>query len=345
MTEKPYLSVLKGKKTSTPPIWLMRQAGRYLPEYRALRQESGSFLNMVYDPLKACEITLQPIRRFDMDAAILFSDILVIPDALGQKLDFVEGKGPVLDPIRTEKALAKFSLEKIDQTLDPVYEAVSNIRSALQEEGFKDTALIGFAGAPWTIACYMVDGMGSKDFIHTKRWAFEDPAGFQVLIDLITEATIHYLSNQIKAGAEAIQLFDSWCGILDEAQFMRWTIAPTKKIVSALKAAHPDIPITGFPRNAGLLYKAYIDHTGIDAVSLDYQLPLDFAVNELQTKVPVQGNLDPSYLLAGGKEMKKAAENILNTFSSGPHIFNLGHGVIKETPIEHVEKLIEMIRT
>lgn len=344
MQEKPYLSVLKGKKLDTPPIWFMRQAGRYLPEYRALRQKSGGFLDMVYNPDTACEITMQPIRRYGMDAAILFSDILVIPHALGQNLDFIEGKGPVLESIRSEKALADLHLENIDKTLNPVYEAVSKIRDQLSKENFGQTTLIGFAGSPWTIACYMVDGMGSKDFTHTKSWAFQDENGFSKLIDLITNATIHYLEKQIEAGAEAIQLFDSWCGILDEISFNRWVIEPTAKIVEKLKIKYPDVPIIGFPRNAGLLYEPYVQETGIDAVSLDYQLPLSFAAKCLQTKVPVQGNLDPSYLLAGGIRMEEAARDVLKAFSKGPHIFNLGHGVIKETSPEHVEQLIELIR-
>lgn len=345
MTEKnkPFLDTLKNKTSERPPFWLMRQAGRYLPEYRELRAKAGGFLDMAYNPDFACEVTLQPLRRFGMDAAILFSDILVVPHALGQDLRFAAGEGPQLPPIREETALAKLNLGKIDETLTPVYEAIKNIRAALAKEGFSQTALIGFAGAPWTIATYMVEGGSSKDFAHTKGWAYRDPAGFQKLIDLITEATIHYLDRQAEAGAEVLQLFDSWAGALDEAQFRQWVIAPTKKIVAALKEKHPDIPLIGFPRGAGFMYEEYARETGVTALGLDQFVPLTEAV-KLQKICPVQGNLDPACLLTGGAALERRTGEILAALSGGPFIFNLGHGVIKETPPDHVAQLAEIIR-
>lgn len=339
--EKRFLSVLRGKKTDRIPFWLMRQAGRYLPEYRALRQEAGGFLDMVYNPGFAVEVTMQPLRRYGMDAAILFSDILVIPHALGQHLEFVAGEGPKLDPVRDVTALTKLSFD--DDLLAPVYEAVAGIRSQLVKENFDDTALIGFAGAPWTVATYMVEGGGSKTFEHVKKWAYADPEGFAKLIDLVTESTIHYLLRQIESGAEAIQIFDSWAGALDEDQYARWVIAPTQKIVGALHEKFPDVPVIGFPKGSGILYSAYAEKTGVDALGLDPQLPLSFA-KDLQKTLPVQGNLDPVCLLAGGDALKASAQKILDQLSGGSFVFNLGHGVIKETPPEHVMQLADIIR-
>ncbi|MCB1556686.1 MAG: uroporphyrinogen decarboxylase [Alphaproteobacteria bacterium] len=339
---KPFLTVLKDQTSQRVPFWLMRQAGRYLPEYRDLRAQAGGFLDMVYNPAFACEVTLQPLRRFGMDAAILFSDILVIPHALGQGLTFEVGEGPRLPPIRDENGLKELNLDKIDTVLNPVYETVAKIREELKAEGFDQTALIGFAGAPWTVATYMVEGSGSKEFLHVKGWAYRDPAGFQKLIDIVTETTIHYLSRQAESGAEALQLFDSWAGVLDEKQFARWVIAPTKKIIAALKRIHPDIPIIGFPRGAGFLYERYARETGVDALGLDQTVPLAQAT-ALQKICPVQGNLDPACLLSGGPEMEARITEILTALSDGPFIFNLGHGVIKDTPVVHVERLARII--
>ncbi len=340
---KPFLAALRGEITERPPFWLMRQAGRYLPEYRELRAQAGGFLDMVYNPDFAAEVTLQPLRRFGMDAAILFSDILVIPQALGQKLGFVAGEGPKLEPLQNRDDLKRLDSGALDDTLGPVYQTIRNVRAGLAAEGFAQTALIGFAGSPWTVATYMVEGGGSKDFATVKRWMFADPDGFAALIDLIAEATTHYLIRQAEAGAEALQLFDSWAGVLDEENFRRFVIAPTAKIVAAIKEAYPALPVIGFPRGAGVLYPDYAAQTGIDALGLDSQVPLSFAA-ELQKAVPVQGNLDPACLLAGGAALERRVKTIIDALAGGPFVFNLGHGVIKETPPEHVAQLAALIK-
>ncbi len=343
-TEKPFLTALQGKTTDNPPFWFMRQAGRYLPEYRALREKSGDFLDLVYRPDFAAEVTIQPLRRFGMDAAILFSDILVIPQALGQSVTFTAGEGPKLDPVRNAEDLKTLSADHIDRTLAPIYETIVAARGKMADEHFDQTALIGFAGAPWTVATYMVEGGGSRDFATVKKWAYEAPETFGVLIEMITKATIHYLSRQIEHGAEAIQIFDSWAGALDEDQFARWVIAPCRKIVEALREKYPAVPIIGFPKNAGLLYPRYVRETGVNAIGLDSQVPTGWARENLQPLVTVQGNLDPVCLLCGGEAMEQAARRILNDLSGAPFVFNLGHGVIKETPPAHVARLADIIR-
>jgi uroporphyrinogen decarboxylase len=322
----------------------MRQAGRYLPEYRDLRARKTGFLEMVYDPKAACEVTLQPIRRFGMDGAILFSDILVIPQALGQRLEFREGEGPHLEPLRSGADLARLKLEKIHDTLGPVYETVANVRAALTSENFNHVTHIGFAGSPWTVACYMVEGHGSKEFMAPKTLAYADPALFGALIDLLVEATTEYLIRQVKAGAEVLQLFESWAAIPDAAQFKRWVIEPTKAIVKKLRAACPGTPIIGFPKGAGLHLEAYAAETGIDGVGLDSQIPPLWARDHLQTTHTVQGNLDPFCLYAGGAALENRTRDILDALSGGPFIFNLGHGINKDTPISHVERLTEILR-
>jgi len=337
-----FLDTLQGRKTNSIPFWFMRQAGRYLPEYRELRAEQGGFLNMVYNPSVACEITMQPIRRFGMDAAILFSDILVVPQALGQHLEFVAGEGPKLNPVRSEAELA--ALKADPDILNPIYDTVSNVRSALDSEGFNDTALIGFAGSPWTVACYMVEGQGSKDFMNAKIAAYQNPEFFGQLIDMLVESTAAYLINQAKAGAQTLQLFDSWSGALDAEQFAQWSIEPTRKIVELIRAEYPDIPIIGFPRMSGMNILDYAEKTGVTAVALDSQIDPGWAAQNLQNKLPVQGNLDPFCLFAGGDALSAATENILQSLGSGPFIFNLGHGINKDTPIAHVEKLVSMIK-
>lgn len=337
---KRFLKTLHGQPVDRPPFWFMRQAGRYLPEYRAVRANAGSFLDLCYNPKLAAEVTLQPIRRYGMDGAILFSDILVIPDALGQKVEFREGEGPVLEPITNRQMLAKLSDNRLHEHLAPVYETVERVRTALPSE----TALIGFAGAPWTVATYMVNGRGSKDHAATKDWAYSDPEGFGELIAMIVNATTAYLSQQIKAGAEIIQIFDSWAGSLSETEFDRWSIAPTRTIVKNLKAQHPTIPIIGFPKGAGALYKRYMSETGVDAISLDPGVPLDWAARVLQPQGAVQGNLDPRLTVVGGEAMLNEARRILTTLSGGAHIFNLGHGFVPQTPPEHVEALSALIR-
>lgn len=338
-SEKPFLQSLSGVSQTIPPIWLMRQAGRYLPEYRALRAEAGDFKTMVYTPRYATEVTLQPIRRFGFDAAILFSDILTIPEALGRSVTFGKDHGPQLEPLKNVA-----DLKENFSHLDPVYEAVTSIRSALDNEGFTSTTLIGFAGAPWTVACYMVDGGGSKEFSSTRTMAYARETEFQDLIDQITDITCAYLAAQIRAGAEAVQIFDSWAGLLPEDQFWKWVIAPTKKIVTYLKHHHEGIPIIGFPRQAGSFYPDYVRETGVTAVGLDTQLSPSWAAEHIQKHCPVQGNLDPFALMAGGDALDRAVDEITSAFRGRPYIFNLGHGVHKDTPPDHVAQLVKRVR-
>lgn len=337
---KTLLNLLKGETTDKVPFWFMRQAGRYLPEYRALRKEAGSFLNLCYSPDMAVEITLQPIRRFNMDAAILFSDILVIPHALGQKLSFVEGEGPVLEPIRNRQEFMRLSIDGLHECLAPVYETLSRLKTAVPDH----VTLIGFAGAPWTVATYMVEGHGSTDQPAAKTWAYGDPEGFQKLIDLLVEATSLYLIRQIEAGAEVIQIFDTWAGGLPPSQFERWCVEPVRQIVERIRTRFPGFPIIAFPRGAGPRYGAYGTRTGVSGLSIDTGLPAAWAATHLQPDVCVQGNLDPRILVAGGELMRREATAILEALSKGRHIFNLGHGIVPETPVEHVAELVELIR-
>jgi uroporphyrinogen decarboxylase len=339
-SEKLFLRALKGETTERPPIWLMRQAGRYLPEYLETRAKSKNFLHFCYSPDLATEVTLQPLRRYNFDAAILFADILTIPDALGQKVEFIKGEGPKLEPIRNMEELSALSLDGIHDHLAPVYETVSRLSKSIPET----TALIGFAGAPWTNATYMVEGQGSKTYETIRLIALKDPDFFQELINLLVEATSEYLIKQIEAGAEAVQIFDSWAGVLSEDQFDRWVIEPNKEITSRIKDAFPDIPVIGFPRGAGVLYKKFIIETGVDAVSLDQTVPLDWAVEELQPLCCLQGNLDNLAVVAGGETMENQVNTILEKMTNGPFIFNLGHGIIPQTPPEHVARLVEMVQ-
>jgi uroporphyrinogen decarboxylase len=334
----PLLSVLRGEPADATPIWLMRQAGRYLPEYRELRAKKGGFLELAYDSETACEITLQPIRRFGFDGAILFSDILVVPHAMGQDLWFEAGEGPRLAPKLVEAELA--SLTPQPDRLLPVYETVRKVRAALPES----TTFLGFAGSPWTVATYMVAGQGSKDQADTRALAYGDAKRFAALIDAITATTIDYLSKQIEAGVDAVQLFDSWAGSLSPAQFERWVIAPNAAIVAGLKARHPDTPIIGFPKGAGGKLAAYANETGVDALGLDETVDPVWAAQNLPAHLPVQGNLDPLALVAGGEVLEVAVARILSAFKGRPHIFNLGHGIVPHTPIAHVEKLLSLVR-
>jgi uroporphyrinogen decarboxylase len=338
--EKPLLRCLAGETLVRPPIWLMRQAGRYLPEYRDVRLGIPSVLDLCYRPDLAVEVTLQPIRRYAFDAAILFSDILVVPDALGQPVAFEEGKGPILEPVRSLADLARLRPEGIHEKLAPVYETVRRLAKALPPE----IALIGFAGAPWTVAAYMVEGGTSRGFENVQLWAYRDPASFAKLIDCLVLATIEYLSAQIAAGAEIVQLFDSWAGILPELAFRRWVIVPTLRIVTALRRRHPSVPIIGFPRGAGFQYAEYFATTGVTALGLDTTVALDVGRDDLQKFGPVQGNLDPLLLAAGGAPMAASVAAILTAFSSRPFIFNLGHGIVPQTPIEHVAELVAQVR-
>jgi uroporphyrinogen decarboxylase len=339
-TTKLFLRALRGETLVTPPCWLMRQAGRYLPEYRKVRDSVGGFLELCYDPAKATEVTLQPLRRYGFDAAILFSDILVVPHALGQAVAFREGEGPSLSPVRTPSDLAALSLDGFQERLGPVFETVRRLSQAIPAT----TALIGFAGAPWTVVTYMVEGSGSKDFVETKKLAYGQPELFRRIIDLVVEATSRYLIAQVDEGAEAIQLFDSWAGVLPEDEFQKWVVAPTRAIVERLKTARPGIPVIGFPRGAGALYQAYVEGCPIDAVSLDTGIPLEWAVKTLQPKVALQGNLDPVMLIAGGAAMDQAVDRILSVCSRGPFIFNLGHGILPSTPPENVARLVARVR-
>ena len=336
--KKSILQVLSGDRSSPPPIWLMRQAGRFLPEYRALRADVPSFLDLCYTPDLAVEVTLQPIRRFGFDAAILFSDILVVPHGLGQNVWFAEGEGPKLTPVRSVGDIDKLRPEAIHDTVAPVYETVRGLTKALPRE----TTLIGFAGAPWTVATYMVEGGSSKDFFEVKKWAYSDPDGFSRLIDVLVDATAAYLIEQVNAGAEVVQLFDSWAGVLPEEMFRRWVIEPTAQLVSRFRAVHSETPIIGFPRGAGLNYSAYAKETGVTALGLDTSVSGAWASG---LGLPVQGNLDPAYLLTGGSAMISAAQAVMRGFGDAPFIFNLGHGVNKDTPPEHVGELVAAVRS
>ena len=326
------LRALRGDKLSRPPWWLMRQAGRYLPEYRALRMQADDFITFCLTPMLAAEATLQPVRRFGMDAAIVFADILLVARALGQKVEFA-ADGPRLELLTQCVGVA--SLRRTEWSdLDPVYETVRLSRGGLSPQ----TALIGFAGAPWTVATYMVEGGASRDFRLVKAWAYSDPAGFAALIDLLAEVTIVYLSGQIMAGADVVQLFDSWAGVLCEAEFAHWVIGPTRRIVAALKERFPHVPIIGFPRGAGSLYQRYASESLVDAVGLDTMVPLSVG-RKLQEQVAVQGNLDPVALLVGGAALEAAVAAIRRGLGGGRFIFNLGHGILPQTPPEHVAAL------
>ncbi len=335
---KPLLAVLTGEKASRKPIWLMRQAGRYLPEYRALRADKGGFLALVYDPDAAAEITLQPIRRFGFDGAILFSDILIVPHALGQDLVFEAGEGPRLSPALVEADLETLAPEP--ERLEPIYRTVEKVKAALPPE----TTLLGFAGSPWTVATYMVAGRGSKEQGEARRLAYRDPERFDAIVERLRETTVDYLSGQIRAGVEAVQLFDSWSGSLAPAQFERWVVAPTARIVAALKERHPEVPVIGFPKGAGGKVGAYARETGVDAIGLDETVDPAWAARQLPEGLPVQGNLDPLALIAGGAALEDAVARIISAFEGRPHVFNLGHGILPDTPVANVERLLALVR-
>ncbi len=336
--DRPLLAVLRGERRDPPPVWLMRQAGRYLPEYRALRAEKGGFLNLVYDADAAAEITLQPIRRFGMDGAILFSDILIVPHAMGQGLSFGPGEGPRLTPPLADGDTSALVPEP--GYLAKIYETVAKVAAALPPE----TTLLGFAGSPWTVATYMVAGQGSKDQAETRRLAYRDPQAFGRLIDAIVTVTADYLSGQIKAGAMAIQLFDSWAGTLSPQQFDDWVIAPNARLAAEIHARHPGVPVIGFPKGAGAKLVRYAEATGVDAVGLDETVDPEWANGALPAALPVQGNLDPLALIAGGEALDRAIARIRAAFPTRPHIFNLGHGILQDTPIAHVEQLLGTLR-
>ena len=338
----PLLENLRGTRTEYRPAWLMRQAGRYLPEYRALRAEKGGFLELVYDSEAASEVTLQPIRRFGFDGAILFSDILIVPHALGQDLWFEAGEGPRLAPPLVD-LLADGSWRKLESAFhhfDPVYRTVELTRAALDE----NVTMLGFAGSPWTVATYMIAGAGSKDQGAARALAWRDPAAFQSLVDAIEAATTEYLIGQIDAGAEAVQLFDSWAGSLSPAQFERWVVAPNARLAAAIHEQRPGVPVIGFPKGAGAKLPAYARETGVDGLGIDETTDPRWIASQLPSGMPVQGNLDPMLLKAGGDALEDAVHDILDAFADRPHIFNLGHGIDKDTPIPHVERLLEILR-
>lgn len=339
-SRKPLLRALSGETVSPIPWWLMRQAGRFLPEYRELRSKAPGFLDFCFNPELACEATLQPLRRFGMSAAILFSDILVIPHALGQKVTFVEGEGPVLAPLDNALSLQGLEISMLGERLSPILETVRRVAKALPD----DTALIGFAGAPWTVAVYMVEERGGTDCSKIKKLFLERPADGAALIGLLVQATASYLIDQVKNGVEAIQIFDSWAGILSEEEFRRWVIAPTRQLVSLLRGECPGVPIIGFPRGAGAMYPEYVKATGVDAVGIDSLVPVGWAARELQPFATVQGNLDNQVLRVGGRPLENEARRIMHGLAEGPFVFNLGHGVLPDTPPEHVVALAGILR-
>jgi uroporphyrinogen decarboxylase len=337
-TSKPLLAVLRGEQAGRPPLWLMRQAGRYLPEYRAIREKKGGFLALATDPDAAAEVTLQPIRRFGFDGAILFSDILMVPWALGQKLSFGVGEGPRLQPALVDAALDR--LVPAPERLDPVYGTVAQVAAALPAE----TTFLGFAGSPWTVATYMVAGRGSKDQAEARAHAYRDGQGFGAIIDAVVALTVEYLAGQVAAGVEVVQLFESWAGSLSPAQFERWVVEPNARIVAALRERCPGVPVIGFPKGAGGKLPAYARETGVDAVGLDETVDPDWAHEVLPPALPVQGNLDPLALAAGGEALDAAAARILRALADRPHVFNLGHGILPHTPVDHVERLVALVR-
>jgi uroporphyrinogen decarboxylase len=338
LTKPDVLKVLDGETVHPPPLWMMRQAGRYLPEYREVRKRAGTFLDLCYAPELACEVTMQPIRRFGFDAAILFSDILVVPHALGRRLAFSEGQGPLLDPIEPQE-IAALERQAFHVNLQPVYEAVRQVRAGLAE----DKALLGFCGAPWTVATYMIAGRGTPDQAPARLFAFRHPEVFDALLELLADVSAEYLIEQLKAGADAVQIFDSWSGVLDEDMFVRACALPVKRMVDKVRAARPGARIIGFPKGAGALYESYRRDTGVTALGLDWSVPRSQA-RRLQLQGPVQGNLDPMRLVAGGNALDEGVDRVLDTLGKGPLIFNLGHGITPETPIAHVEQMIERVR-
>ena len=340
VVNKPILQVLHGEAVWPPPVWLMRQAGRYLPEYRELRGQAGDFISLCTTPALAAEVTLQPIRRYGFDAAILFSDILMVPWALGQGLAFKEGEGPVLPPIRDRAGVDALDLARLPGAITPILETVARTRAGLPDE----TTLIGFAGSPFTVACYMVEGGGSKDFTHIRGMAHQQPEVMDALIATLEEASVAYLSAQVGAGAEVLMLFDSWAGVLSPSLFRHLVIAPTKRIVARLKALHPTVPVIGFPRLAGVMVGEYAAQTGVNAVALDTGADVPVALTLVPSTVATQGNLDPLSVVAGGEALRREVAVLLGAIRGRPHIFNLGHGIVPQTNPAHVAALVEQVR-
>jgi uroporphyrinogen decarboxylase len=340
LVNKPLLEVLHGRRQVTPPLWMMRQAGRYLPEYRAVRERAGSFLNLCFSPALAAEVTLQPIRRFGFDGAILFSDILVIPHALGRRVDFVTGEGPKLDPIADPASVSTIRTDVDHTILAPVYETIARVKAELPPQ----VTFLGFCGAPWTVATYMIAGEGTPDQMPARLFAYRHPDAFAALMDVLVAASASYLVRQLRAGVDAVQIFDTWAGVLPPEQFARWSIEPTRKIVEAVRREVPEAKIIGFPRGAGTMLESYAQALPLNAIGLDWMIDRTFAREKVQSRVAVQGNLDPLVLAAGGDALDRAVDAVLDAFSGGPFIFNLGHGIIPETPVEHVARMIARVR-
>jgi uroporphyrinogen decarboxylase len=336
----PIIDVLNGQKQARPPVWMMRQAGRYLPEYRELRAKAGSFLDLCFNPKLAAEVTLQPINRFQFDAAILFSDILVIPHALGQTLTFAVGEGPQLPPLRDARAVDALPKIASDEILAPIYETVKLVKAQLPP----NIALLGFCGAPWTVATYMIAGHGSPDQALARLFAYRYRQSFTQLIDILVENSINYLARQIEAGCDAVQIFDSWSGVLPPEEFHRWCVLPVARIVDGLRAKIPNARVIGFPRGAESMLQGYVDSVPVNAVSVDWAVNRPFVRQTVQSRMAVQGNLDPLALLVGGDALDEAVDAVLKDFSDGPFIFNLGHGILPETPISHVERMLKKVR-
>lgn len=340
MTHKPLLATVLGQRQERPPLWIMRQAGRYLPEYREVRTRAKNFLELCYTPDLATEVSLQPLRRFDLDAAILFSDILVIPDALGQSVRFEAGEGPVLDPVDADSIAGLGKKRDPLEHLAPVLETVRRLRAAIAP----DKTLIGFCGSPWTVATYMIGGKGSPDQAAARLFALRHPQAFADLLDVLVETSINYLVAQFEAGADVVQLFESWALNLDDDAFTSHVIEPNRRIVAGVRARVPNAPIIGFPRGAAGNLARYAAGTGVNALGLDYATPLDFAGKHLPASLPVQGNLDPLRLVAGGEQLDIRVDAIIAAFADRPHIFNLGHGIVPETPIDHVARLVDRVK-
>ncbi len=343
MSDKPLLRVLAGEALAPPPVWLMRQAGRHLPEYKATRAQAGSFMQLCLDPELAAEVTVQPVRRYGMDAAILFSDILIVPWAMGQGLTFAEGEGPRLPPIRDRAGLEALEVAAVPERAAPIMGTVRRTRALLAQH-HPGVALIGFAGAPWTVGCYMIEGKGGGEFHHARRMMHGDPALFGAIMAKLEEATTAYLLAQAEAGAEALMLFDSWAGQLPPAAFQDWVVAPAARIRAAVKARFPALPMIGFPRLAGPNLAPYARAAGMQAVAMDTAMEPAWAVANIPPSIALQGNLDPEALVAGGAALEREARRILQAMRGRPHIFNLGHGVELVTPIAHVERLLQIIR-
>ncbi len=336
--QNPIMKVLGGEAVYPPPLWMMRQAGRYLPEYRELRKKAGSFLDLCYNPDFASEVTLQPIRRFGFDAAILFSDILVVPHALGRELRFSEGHGPLMTPIEANE-IAGIDPSLFHVNLETVYQTVRQVKSKLSSQ----TALLGFCGAPWTVATYMIAGKGTPDQAPARLFAYRHSEAFDALLELLADWSADYLIRQLDAGVDAVQIFDSWSGVLDEAMFRRACVQPVKRMVDRVRTVHPDAKIIGFPKGAGAMMRGYSAATGVTALGLDWAMP-DWFAQELQSSGPVQGNLDPLRVVAGGKVLDGGVASVLRVLGKGPLIFNLGHGITPDAPLAHVERLVELVR-